>query len=497
MPLIAQFGYLVSGRWLGDKTLNMNDGSDSSKGRVVQERFLRFIAIPLAIVLIILSLSPRTALAPTPIPTPTIATTPTPIPDHLSLFVLPQDGGDVILGAINNAGESINFVMYLITNRDFIDALRAAETRGVEVRGMMELNPYGGSSSNVDVFSELVEAGVEMKWDPRSIKYLHEKMILIDDELMFVMTCNMTSSAFTANREYGLIDTNPAHIAEVKQFFEADWNRQDPPLKELLLVWSPVNAREELLKLIDSAQSSIDLEQSSMLDPEIEGHLIGAAGRGVTVRYVSTPDWPIEDDYDEPARERMRQAGVLVRYLDDPFVHAKVFLVDGVRGFVGSENISTNSLNNNRELGVIFEDDDSVERLATQFDTDWAVATEEAFPVGVLAVPESGYIDHADARKFFYREVAVELPVLYVYNSGRVAWLMPDEDSDGNFKVVIFPSDFAKWPEPPDVYYGGKIIRVTGLIEKYRDWPEIIIHNPEEIEVVGQTSQEPGRMPAD
>jgi hypothetical protein len=153
-------------------------------------------------------------------------------------------------------------------------------------------------------------------------------------------------------------------------------------------------------------------------------------------------------------------------------------------------------LDNNRELGIIFEDQDSVERLAAQFEADWAVAAEEAFPTAGRAVPESGYIDHADARKYFFSEVTVELPVLYVYNSGRVAWLMPDEDADGNFKVVIFPSDFSKWPEPPNVYYGGKVIRVTGLVEKYRGWPEIIVHNPEEIEIVGETGQEPGRMPA-
>jgi len=485
--------------------------NDPSKGRVVQNRGTWLIVTLLVTSLLVSLLSCQATPAPSATPSPTYTPTPrpaftpvvgtaeppTPVPDYLSLFVLPQDGSEVILDAINDAGDAVDFVMYLVTSRDFIDALKAAEARGVEVRGMMELNPYGGGSSNVDVLSELAEAGAEMKWDPRSIKYLHEKMILIDGELMFVMTCNMTSSAFTANREYGLIDTNPSHIAEVARVFEADWNRQEPDWGDPLLVWSPVNARAELLALIGGAQSSVDLEQASMLDPEIEEHLIDAAQRGVTVRYLSTPDWPIEDDYDEPARERMRQAGLLVRYLDDPFIHAKVFLVDGVRGFVGSENISTNSLNNNRELGVIFEDDDSVERLAAQFEADWAVATGEAFPAGELALPESGYIDHSDAHKFFYRQATVELPVLYVYNSGRVAWLMPNKDSDGNFKVVIFPGDFTKWPEMPDVYYGGKVIRVTGLIEKYRSWPEIIVHEPEEIEVVGETGQEAGRMPAD
>jgi len=483
---------VISGKGLEKELINTNNRHIPPKEWRVSNYFSRLVV---ALLLLTLLASP-TACRSTLTSTATLTPTTTPTLDHLSLFVLPEDGSNVILDIINDADESITFVMYLITNRDFIDALKSAEARGVEVRGMMELNPYGGGSSNIDVFNELAEAGAEMKWDPRSIKYLHEKMILIDDELMFVMTCNMTSSAFTANREYGLIDTNPAHIAEVVEVFEADWNRHEPDWGNPLLVWSPINARAELLELIDSAQSSIDLEQCSMLDPEIEEHLIGAAQRGVTVRYVSSPDWPIEDDYDEPARERMRQAGVLVRYLDDPFVHAKVFLVDGVRGFVGSENISTNSLDNNRELGIIFEDDDSVERLAAQFEADWAVAAEEAFPVSDLTVPESGYIDHQDTRKFFYREVTVELPVLYVYNSGRVAWLMPNEDSDNNFKVVIFPSDFSKWPEEPDVYYGGKIIRVTGLIEKYRGWPEIIVHNPEEIEIVGETGQEPGRMPA-
>ncbi|OQY25820.1 MAG: hypothetical protein B6I34_01465 [Anaerolineaceae bacterium 4572_32.1] len=469
---------------------------------MVQTRFVHLVVL-LALPLLVLLSSCQITAAPTitPLPTNTLTPrptfTPTPLPDYLSLFVLPDDSSSVILDAINAADESVDFVMYLITNRDFIDALKAAESRGVEVRGMMELNPYGGGSSNVDVLAELAEAGAEMKWDPRSIKYLHEKMILIDDELMFVMTCNMTTSAFTANREYGLIDTDPAHIAEVAKVFEADWNRQEPEWGDPLLVWSPINARQELLALIDGAQTGIDLEQNSMLDPEIVEHLIDAAERGVTVRYISTPNWPIEDDHDEPFREQLRRAGVLVRYLDDPFIHAKVFLIDGARGFVGSENISTNSLNNNRELGVIFKDDDSVERLAAQIEADWAISTDEAFPSGGMEVPESGYIDHSDASKFYYREVTVELPVLYVYNSGRVAWLMPNEDVDGNFKVVIFPSSFSEWPEMPDIFYGGQIIRVTGLIEKYSGWPEIIVHEPQEIEVVGETGQEPGRMPAD
>jgi cardiolipin synthase len=46
--------------------------------------------------------------------------------------------------------------------------------------------------------------------------------------------------------------------------------------------------------------------------------------------------------------------------MSSPYIHAKMFLVDGQRAFVGSVNVSDNSLNNNRELGIIFDQADAV-----------------------------------------------------------------------------------------------------------------------------------------
>lgn len=113
---------------------------------MVKNRCTRFVVALLIISLGVSSLSCRATPAPTATPLPTHTPTPrptftpTPVPDYLSLFVLPQDSSNVILDALNDADESIDFVMYLITSRDFIDALKAAEARGVQVRGMMELN---------------------------------------------------------------------------------------------------------------------------------------------------------------------------------------------------------------------------------------------------------------------------------------------------------------------------------------------------------------------
>jgi len=51
-------------------------------------------------------------------------------------------------------------------------------------------------------------------------------------------------------------------------------------------------------------------------------------------------------------------------------MHAKLIIVDGTEAFVGSENISTNSLNNNRELGLLISKANVITTLASTFSTD-------------------------------------------------------------------------------------------------------------------------------
>ena len=57
------------------------------------------------------------------------------------------------------------------------------------------------------------------------------------------------------------------------------------------------------------------------------------------------------------------------------YVHAKAIIADGRRAFVGSENLSTASLDHNRELGVIVADSSAIQVLESTFDGDWAQAS--------------------------------------------------------------------------------------------------------------------------
>ena len=51
---------------------------------------------------------------------------------------------------------------------------------------------------------------------------------------------------------------------------------------------------------------------------------------------------------------------------------------DGARAFVGSENLTANSLNNNREVGILLDDAILVGKLASTAAQDWVPAPAAA-----------------------------------------------------------------------------------------------------------------------
>lgn len=290
----------------------------------------------------------------------------------LQVFVEPEAGRQPVLAALNGAQKSIRMEMYLLTDREIIDALKVARGRGVEVRVLLEAQPSGGGPGNRPAINELQAANVTVKTSNPAYKLTHEKAIVIDDRVALIMTFDQTRLAYANNREFGVIDTNPEDVAEMTAVFEADWKHTTPTLSNPNLVWSPVNARQRILVLIDSATQTLDIETEEMQDEEIETHLIAAAQRGVAVRVVMSPPQS-RTDANAPGQEKITRGGVKLRMLKLPFIHAKMMIADNARAFVGSENLSTASLDFNRELGILITDPKIVQTLAGTFANDWNI----------------------------------------------------------------------------------------------------------------------------
>jgi len=53
-----------------------------------------------------------------------------------------------------------------------------------------------------------------------------------------------------------------------------------------------------------------------------------------------------------------------------------MILVDGIRAYVGSVNFSLHSTTQARELGIIFDENQSVNEIHKIFEADWSNAVE-------------------------------------------------------------------------------------------------------------------------
>lgn len=296
----------------------------------------------------------------------------------LSVFVEPAAGEAPVLQAIEGAQKSVWVELYLLTDRNVINALEDDANRGVEVRVLLELNPYGsGSTSPQETLQELQAAGVQAKGSDTAYHYTHEKALIVDGATLLVLTANLTKSglggsSYAENREYGIVDTNAADVQEAAAIFTADWNRTTPTLSDPNLVVSPVNARARLAAFMLGARRTLVVEDEEMYDQGSEDGLIAAAKRGVTVEVVLPQ--PTSDSGGNVDVARLIQGGVRVRYIGNVYMHAKMMVADGKLAFVGSENFSANSLDDNRELGLLIADTQVIATLTQTFQQDWSVA---------------------------------------------------------------------------------------------------------------------------
>ena len=270
--------------------------------------------------------------------------------------------------------------MYLLTDRNVLRALEEAANRGVDVRVMLETHPFGGGSSPARTLDQLNAAGVKAQPSSPAFSLTHEKGMIIDGTTVYIMTSNFTRSALgggsgsnsISNREYDIIDGNSADVAAIIAIFEADWNHSTVSFNDPNLVVSPVNSRNAFVTLINSVHNTLLLETEEMNDTIIEQALVNVAQHGIHVQVILPAPQGSSTDTNSQGMATLRQGDVQVREDARLYIHAKMIVVDGQKAFVGSENISAQSLDQNRELGLLVADAGVLNTLQQTFLQDWA-----------------------------------------------------------------------------------------------------------------------------
>jgi cardiolipin synthase A/B len=289
----------------------------------------------------------------------------------------PDDGYEPILNLIRSARHSVQMTMYQLSDPDAIDALVDARHRGLDVKVILDA-AYHGQTVNTDAYGQLRDAGVDVVWAPNDVIY-HQKSVTVDDTTAAVGTGNLTARYYSTSRDAYVVTTNPADVDAISATFATDFTSPPagrPPTATASprLVWSP-DARAVFLQRITSATQTLDITTEELKDRAIVAAIDQAARRGVACRIVLTenPAWT-------RSIAEVSAAGCSVHLMPDTpsalYIHEKVLLTDG-NLIIGSHNLSTTSLIENRELSLQLDmatAPDVIAAVRATFDRDYRQA---------------------------------------------------------------------------------------------------------------------------
>jgi len=273
---------------------------------------------------------------------------------------------DWLIDYISWAQKELKIAVYMFTLPSLMEAVLDAKNRWVDVKIILEKNPYNATIINQKAVQFFRNNNIVFhETDSQEYSFMHAKYMLIDD-IWIIATANWTRSSFSTNREFFVVGTDPIIRDNLRDVFESDfWNIRRKQYDNRMVIW-PTDARKKLIKFIESSEKGIDLYMPSLTDEKMILALQEVCLKEKKVRIILNEN-----------TENMQKNIILtqnrcpeVRLMKKPSLHAKVLIIDDQSVFIWSFNFTRNSLENNREIGI-FLNGKSIYSIVNIFHRDW------------------------------------------------------------------------------------------------------------------------------
>ncbi|HST22523.1 MAG TPA: phospholipase D-like domain-containing protein [Blastocatellia bacterium] len=317
------------------------------------------------------------------------------------------------LAAIRNARHNINIEAYIfqkgkIASR-FIEALTERARAGVQVN--IVLDAIGSFATWNSYFKELRDAGGLVAWYhpirfdtlPRINNRTHRELIIIDGEIGFIGGAGVADHWYKGKRRHPrwrdtMFRVEGEGVTSLQATFAENWLEASgelltekeyfPPCKAdsetvaMVINSSPsvggsTRARMLFQSLLAAAQKSICITTPYFLpDKSARDEMVRAIKeRGVEVKII-TPGSHSDHMLTRTSSRRLYgdllRAGAQIYEYKPAMIHAKVMIIDGLWGVVGSTNFDNRSFGLNDEVNLAAFDDKFALRLEEDFARDMA-----------------------------------------------------------------------------------------------------------------------------
>jgi phosphatidylserine/phosphatidylglycerophosphate/cardiolipin synthase-like enzyme len=282
----------------------------------------------------------------------------------MKLLIQPEDGPEALVAGIRGAKKSIEIVIFRFDRAEIEEALKAAVARGVSVSALIAYTNRGGEINLRKLEMRLLGVGVAVSRTADDLVRYHDKLLIIDRRLLFIMSFNFTHLDIDHSRGFAIVTRNARLVQEAVKLFEADTTRTlyTPTLHTFVV--SPANARKVLGEFIKKARKELLIYDPSIGDPEMLRALGERKKAGVEIRIIG--------------RVGKQDPGLEVRGLARIRLHTRTIIRDRSQAFIGSQSLRRAELDSRREVGVIVRESNVVNGLLKTFDADWEASAINA-----------------------------------------------------------------------------------------------------------------------
>ncbi len=340
-------------------------------------------------------------------------------------FVFPESGGVPIFDAISGAKKSVHIEIYQLTNYNMYALLCNLAKKGVEVVVLMEASPNGGDQSDMaSRMKALVNAGGEVKLiggeSGERFTFVHAKYAVVDGTTTIVTSENWTADNLNGsihngiysdqygNRGWGAVIESKEYASFMESVFQNDIDDSYGDIRDFsemsysnvsaatltyktpssgsfpsysakaCPILSPDNSWDSEMYWIGQAKDRVYVQQQNVDDSYLDYtesssplyFLNAAATSGVDARIMVTSG----SSYATAAKnlvDRLNSGSAIkAAAMDVPYIHNKGLVCDDV-AIVSSINWTSNSFNNNREVGVAIFSSSVADYYAEVFESDF------------------------------------------------------------------------------------------------------------------------------
>ncbi|MHA2059503.1 MAG: phospholipase D-like domain-containing protein [Candidatus Ranarchaeia archaeon] len=338
---------------------------------------------------------------------------------NVTTFVGPDNSWEALKPLLRSVQHTIYVEIYGVNDRDILEELWAIKNRvpGVDMKILLGRSSLGYASPNDYVAYNLSQhLVVPTKWTHDQWRYTHAKFVMIDNETVIVQSGNWAKTSFPdrslneiGNREWSIAIHHPTVTQYYLDVFSLDWTQGTDyniadgigsnitattstsgaavhpfnetghynEYMEITPIFSNDTSLQGIVDLIDSANETLEIQIPYFTHVGDNGSIdiimnatIRAANRGVDVRVISEE---ANKDNDLMA-EIFGEHGIPVVWFKETWfsaLHNKGIIVDGKIVYLSSINFSETSVDENREAGVIIENQNVTEYYLDIFNYDW------------------------------------------------------------------------------------------------------------------------------